>query len=667
MVMSMATNEVETNVPTLRLNFLALENQEFLYCVYRKVCSSPDEQRREEDIFRYSFPVDVENEARVNYWVSFTQREGFQSYDCTPETNRRLSVRYLCYLLTQSVQANLEAENYDLEEVVFRQGVDIIVARHAKGTERIWIEPCYLAPAHKFGFLVDFHFRTKDRFSFDREVQRLSLSLDRQGYSNKDFYADKYRKIQSFLKDAGSRVFTNNVGNGTLSVNFDMEMVESSRLNPRRFVFANNSEHLIPFAGVDRFGPLKPLDKPVRFALIYSTADRPLVNELASALVGRSKEVPFKGLQQIFHMQVGKSYILEVPHLTSGNVQVMVEQLKHEQNNSPDATLLPLVVMTKNDPDTYRKLKYELLKENFSVQVVSTELIRNRATFKWSVANIALQIFAKAGGEPWRVVPTTHKCVIFGIGQAHEDKDGEIQRYFSYLVCTDTTGLYRRSDVLGASTDETTYLSQLKKKILDVMKEELSTGYTRCVLHVPFKVRHKELKAIEEAIVALKQQPENVQVQFVVLRINSDTKYFGYADTNSLIPYESTFVRVSNSPSTYLVWFEGLQIGNPVVKKRPSGPVQIEFAWPRRMRDDLEGHQNISLKEAEELLMLPLKEAEERQLLQDVLNLAGCNWRGFNAKLLPISIFYCQLIAKHMRLFGDSSIKLGTTPNPWFL
>jgi hypothetical protein len=664
----MSANEVETGIPTLRLNFLALKNQEFSYHVYRKACSSPDEQRADENVYRYSLPVQIESEERADYWVSFTQRDGFQAYDCTPDTNRRLSVRYLCYLLTQSVQANLEADGYDLEEVTFRQGLDVIIAHHTKGTERIWIEPCYLAPAHKFGFLVDFHFRTNNKLSFDREVQRLSLSLDRQGYSNKDFYADKYRKIQEFLKGSGNSVFSAVFETDTLEINFDMEAVESSRLNPRRFVFANNNEHSIPFIGLDRFGPLTPINKPVRFALIYSTPDRPLVNELAAALMGRSKEVAFKGLQQLFQVHVGKSHLLEVPYLTPNNLQNMIGQLKQEQANTPDAILLPLVVMTKTDTETYRKLKYELLKENFAIQVVSTELIRNRATFKWSVANIALQIFAKAGGEPWRVIPTTHKCVIFGIGQAHDhDQQGTIRRYFSYLVCTDTTGLYRRSDVLGASTDETTYLSQLRQKILDVMTAELSAGYTRCVLHVPFKVKHKELKAIEEAIVTLKQQPENAQTQFVVLRINADTKYFGYADTNSLIPYESTFVRVSNSPSTYLVWFEGLQPGNPVVRKRPSGPVQIEFAWPRRIREAVEGYQNLSLKEAEERLMLPLREAEERQLLQDVLNLAGCNWRGFNSKLLPISIFYCQLIARHMRLFGDSSIQLGTMPNPWFL
>jgi hypothetical protein len=642
----MSVTEVETSVPTLRLNFLALQNQAFSFHVYRKACSSPGEQRTEEDIYRYSFPVQIESEERADYWVSFTKRDGFDTYDCMPETNRRLSVRYLCYLLAKSVQANLEADRLDLEEVTFRQGLDVIIADHTKGTERIWIEPCYLAPASKFGFLVDFHFHKNDNVPFDREVQRLSLSLDKQGYSNKDFYADKYRKIQEFLKDLGNRIFSANSEAGTLAVNFNLEAVEGRRLNPRRFVFANNNEHFVPFTGLDRFGPLTPINKPVRFALIYSIPDRPLVNELAAALMGRSKEVAFKGLPQMFHVQVGKSYILEVPHLTPGNVPNMVEQLKKEQTNAPETTLLPLVVMTKTDAQTYRKLKYELLKENFSVQVVTTELIRNRTTFKWSVANIALQIFAKAGGEPWRVVPTTHKCVIFGIGQAHDhDQHGKIRRYFSYLVCTDTTGLYRRSDVLGASADETTYLSQLKQKILDVMTDELSTGYTRCVLHVPFKVRHKELKAIEDAIDTIKQRPESAQTQFVVLRINTETKYFGYADTNSLIPYESTCVRVSNSPGTYLVWFEGLQPGNPIVRKRPSGPVQIEFYWPQH----------------------ELKDAEERQLLQDVLNLAGCNWRGFNSKLLPISIFYCQLIARHIRLFGDSSIQLDTMTNPWFL
>ena len=36
------------------------------------------------------------------------------------------------------------------------------------------------------------------------------------------------------------------------------------------------------------------------------------------------------------------------------------------------------------------------------LQVISAQLIQRRDQFKWSVSNIALQIFTKLGGIPWK-------------------------------------------------------------------------------------------------------------------------------------------------------------------------------------------------------------------------------------------------------------------------
>lgn len=632
--------------PQVRLNVAALQTQEFSFEVFRRLCNTAGEARPSEGVHKYSFPRDEGEDARVDYWVSFVPQDGYEAYTANHDTNRRMTIRFLSHALSEHVTEELASDAYDLDGMTFRHGFDLITARHQKGTERIWIEPTYLAPTGKFGFLIDFHFRKAPNVAFDKDVQRLSLSLNAQGLSNKNYYADKYKKLQDFRTRFGNLVFSTTFRDGLLAVQPNLESVDANVLGPRKFRFADKRDYPVPFTGLVRFGPLTPLAKPLRFALIYGKSDRALVNELASGLMGRSREVPFKGLAEVFRVRIGRSLILESDTLSPSGVIESIALLVEERAVDPDSILLPLVVMSKDDPQLYRTVKYNLLKAGFPVQVVSTEKIRDRGTFKWAVADIALQLFSKAGGEPWRVVPTTEQCVIFGIGQAHEeDASGKIRRFFSYLVCTDTTGIYRRSDVLGVSDDEDTYLSELRERITAVMKAELASGYSRCVLHVPFKIRHAELDAIEGAIRELNQGDHASATQFVVLRINTDSKYFGYADTTSLIPYESSYVCVSNSPRTYLVWFEGLLPNDPVVRQRPSGPVQIEFHWPKR----------------------ELTEPEEQQLLQDVLNLAGCNWRGFNAKHLPISVFYCQLVAKHLRRFGDLDLKLSDLPGPWFL
>jgi hypothetical protein len=77
-------------------------------------------------------------------------------------------------------------------------------------------------------------------------------------------------------------------------------------------------------------------------------------------------------------------------------------------------------------------------------------------------------------------------------------------------------------------------------------------------------------------------------------------------------------------------------------------PLQATFLYPREPQ--LTGDQQVDY-------------------LQDALNLSGANWRGFNAKTLPVSVYYAQLIAKYFREFdrlGLPELELHTL-TPWFL
>jgi hypothetical protein len=59
----------------------------------------------------------------------------------------------------------------------------------------------------------------------------------------------------------------------------------------------------------------------------------------------------------------------------------------------------------------------------------------------------------------------------------------------------------------------------------------------------------------------------------------------------------------------------------------------------------------------------------EGVLLQDLLNLSGANWRGFNAKSAPVSVFYCHLVADMVHEFYEKSLPLPAVNEirPWFL
>ena len=134
-----------------------------------------------------------------------------------------------------------------------------------------------------------------------------------------------------------------------------------------------------------------------------------------------------------------------------------------------------------------------------------------------------------------------------------------------------------------------------------------------------------------------------------VLVINPKNDFFGFDySSNALVPVESTFIKLSHDE--YLGWFEGLQFNNPKVNKRFGNPLLIKF-W---FFSNKQYANDIAYKE---------------RLLQDCINLSGANWRGFKAKQLPVSVFYCQRIAEFIGKFQEYNLSHIDINNlkPWFL
>ena len=163
-------------------------------------------------------------------------------------------------------------------------------------------------------------------------------------------------------------------------------------------------------------------------------------------------------------------------------------------------------------------------------------------------------------------------------------------------------------------------------------------------------MRWREMDTIEEVAKGFVVGP-GVRRQIVVLKFDVDTRFFGYApETNSMVPYEGTCVDLSDRET--IVWFEGLQPNNRTLSRRVAGPVHVEFVYPR--------HESGGLDLARE---------ERVGYLQDALNLSGTNWRGFNAKSLPVSVYYARLLARYLSAFDEFELDALDLSGlaPWFL
>ena len=383
---------------------------------------------------------------------------------------------------------------------------------------------------------------------------------------------------------------------------------------------------------------------------MYRPDDKPLSYELYHALKG-NKFATFTGMKSMFSFSLGKEHVTGIPidGYDKSNIEKAIKKLTSIANDRPALPLL-LFPWSRSNPgsegqDTYYRIKHQFLEKKIPTQFVSLDRMRDRDGLKWSIANIALAVFGKLGGEPWKLLPKHKKCLIIGIGQAHQrDKDDNIIRFFAYSVLTDSSGLYESIRILSKSDSKDKYLNSLFKS-LKVVLTELSKNYDRFVIHTPFKLRKDEIFAINRALASFDEEKQN-QSTLVTLKFNEKSKFFGFAlNNNSKVPFESSCIDLGRSE--YLVWFEGLQYHNPTVRRRISRPMHIKFSYSNR----------------------DINREEEIDFLQDAINLSGANWRGFNAKSLPVSIYYAKIIADFIGNFnrlGLPEIDIENLP-PWFL
>jgi hypothetical protein len=101
------------------------------------------------------------------------------------------------------------------------------------------------------------------------------------------------------------------------------------------------------------------------------------------------------------------------------------------------------------------------------------------------------------------------------------------------------------------------------------------------------------------------------------------------------------------SRKEFLMWFSGLGMEDSKAPKKPERPVHVRVLYPEE----------------------PLSEIDVKRVMQDSMNIAGANWRGFNAKSMPISVYYAKLIAQYYAHFREANLPEidFESLSPWFL
>jgi len=636
------------------LNLFPLEQQHFSFVVYRQPYKQETEPTLDKDDYlRSKLPMEdhsVDYAANYgDYWVSFEPVQGADEYVCSSTANQFVTGAYLHRLLLRTCRGKLQQGEYRLDERPFRKRrIEFVLRDYPEGQEIVWLEPYFLKAQQIFGFLADFEFHAVSRSINVRRVQQLSLSLDRNFRSNRNFYADRYRKLQDFISQFGDTIFPLVSPSGYVSVRTTLQALATERLPSRRYVFGGNNVAISQYTGVKSFGPVQEITDQPKIYFVYRDEDRLLALDLLRALRGLSFET-FSGMEKMFHVDLSNANVggLPVTSFAQDGLEDAIARLpKGDSDSKP--MLIAVVPFANGEGDEateqYYIAKHTLIRLGLPSQFVSQRQVRNRNDLKWGIANIGLQAFAKMGGYPWKVEPRNSKCLIVGLSQSHKLKNNRVEKYFAYSVLTESTGLYKDLRMLGTSTEAGSYIASFKANLKAIF-EEYYQQYDKFVIHATFSIRGMELDSIVEVLDSLGGKTES-EKSFIVMKFNDRNRFFGYdVGNNSLVPFESSFVRLSWNE--YLVWFEGLQAGNATIKKRIGRPLHVEFLYPRS----------------------GLGIDEMRSYLHDAVSLSGANWRGFNAKSLPVSIYYAYLVARYYREFQDlglEDIDLQAF-RPWFL
>jgi len=624
------------------INFFPLKNQNFNLTIYVQKSTSNDQRSDIYDfeVKRYNLQLDNDAEYKI-YFVTLKKQDNFSEYTVSSNHNNKLTVWYIYNQLYNNAKIqNIEVICYKKYEIY----IDIIGKKSQIGAEAISIIPKYIKG--KFGFIINFHFRKDNNAPFNKEVQIASLSIDQSGKQNTNFYSDKYNKILSFFKSDKISVFYNldiNITNQDIG----MLKIESDRLSIKRYVFGNGNSDVSQFKGVSNHGPFQLYAENPMLCFVYRANEKDYSHTLYYALNGKSYPT-FSGMEKMFKFKMNKDSVIgiQVNDFSPSEISSLIDEIKNKSSNRPiiPIIIVPWVKETATDEQTklYYLMKHHFIKERIVSQFVGIPRIKNYDNLKWSIASIGLQIFTKLGGSPWCMEIVKNKCLIIGIGQSHKKNSiNKIEKYYSYSIMTDSSGIFNNIKILSSNTNKEEYLNGLVDNLKTLILNEVN-NYDNIVIHTSFRLRDAEISKINDLIAILSEETKK---NFMVIRFSDKHSYMGFnINANSKTPFESTIIQLTNNE--YLLWFEGLSSTTHTVKTRISAPMHLTIDFPT-----------------------PNNYNQTRDNLQDAINLSGANWRGFNAKTTPVSILYARLLSSFLAKFEEYNLEEINIEKltPWFI
>jgi hypothetical protein len=428
-------------------------------------------------------------------------------------------------------------------------------------------------------------------------------------------------------------------------------MVKAQLLPKVQFAFQGNKTRPDKLRGLVEFGPFQQirLGRPPCFGFVFPEEQRSLANQLFLAL--KNGIGAFKGVEATFRFPLSKDQVFPISgfsvqglshHDAARKYADAILSWRTKQSSSSGADMFVVLhpQTSRSDLDTpYYACKARLLQEGILSQNVTFELIRDEAKLRWSAANIALGAFVKLGGIPWVVYgDDVDQDLIIGLGRAflYDSLTRQTTGYMGFTACFSARGVFKFVALAEVTDDHSTYLRLLQRVVGYSLQraEQMGKTISSLTLHIPKEMSKDENRAISEAVDSHHRQ--NI-VQIQAVKISEEGMFFVVDNRfRDGIPPRGTVLQVSDRD--YLLYTEG--------------------------RDEKESWGG--LRSPVGLRVTPQKGLGQSRRLQTALrqinDLSQVNWRGFNARSQPISVYYGTLIARLLSHIPVDAMKNSLSP-----
>ena len=549
----------------LRLNFLPLSSPLPKVEVYAKeaITDSIDEGD-----YRW-YPLEAK-EAKTNRPV-IQKKEDYDKKTILLGSKDRPTIYLTLNYIRSVLVANARKCFGDL--LIERKGyvnfndVTLCIEKMRFGRRVMRISLKHLQCKDEFGLVLkEEYWKDKDT-DFGKSVLIESGSYDAKGRPNAAYHQEALARVGQFIKsDKLQGLLADMYSPFQENVSFKFEDkfvgVDFSIFDSRSFQVGDDRTVNNCLKGVEQYGPYEAISHSVRLLFIGRESDKPLSRVLYKGLIeGNEKVKP----QSLFRMklEIHPNKYLVINDFEKKSLEQLEKTISNFGDKEKENTIV-FAIMPSKGSDPYFRLKSLLMRQGLSSQFCTSSLISNPYTFKWSLANIALGVFAKSGGVPWRVKPHGNKAVIIGVGQAvGKEVDGlnpgksKIIRHKTFSVSTDSTGEFLELNELATGETDLAdgYVASFREGLKNVLTKQTESNKSSnlFVVHTPFNLSRSLMVALEDTV---KEFYENERANFMILKFNSEAdNWFGYSTENNRVPTEGSYCSLSDNE--YLIWFEG--------------------------------------------------------------------------------------------------------------